>query len=603
MTATRSSRKAQTAAATVETRSQRIHALELKAQAQAHSAEIAHKQEDERRLRVKSVLAQGDKSDMEEALRAKDVEIEALTARCLDMEGKLEASEQKCSKLDGQVKSQSRDISLLRAEVESLNTSSHDSAKILTEKLTLSRELTNLKPELEHLQTQLAGQQKAIAEKLALERQVVSLEVELETEKRAKQRVMQNNSSKEELNEMRLRVEDLEKKLLAEKKEKERLKKDIASNSDASDEKDELATKIKDLEKKLASAVKEKERVRKDGERELADANANSESLEQRLESTRDILRDVREELRTTKARLDAGDFRHAFAAAADIPEKSSKIAPGGRKPSKKRAAEEIEDITIATPGIAEGKSKKSVQAQVGQKSTFSITPFLNRTKGPGEESTMALELESPVVPANEPAPSKATAAKTKPKSRLSEVAIPEEEEEEAAAAQPAKQSKPRVKAKKNSDSTATGAAIKAGKKQPAKTIPELPDEDVAEDDDGEGPEDSILGNKNPPAKTKTLKPKALGTLGKSAATRDSEQVKKKRKILDAGPKTLFDDDDDDTISMPPPPKRGTRPNASGAGARVLSKSALNGLKKGAFGSSFSPLKKDRRGVGASFIA
>ncbi|KAL1902074.1 2' O-ribose methyltransferase [Ceratocystis pirilliformis] len=565
-------------------RSERIHALELKAQAQFHDTEISIKEEDKRRLRVKSLMVQDDKADMSQKLRGKEAEIEGLTAKCYDLESKLEASEQKCHKLDGQVKSQSRDLSLLRAEIGSLTTSSNEHAKLLTEKLALSRELSSLKPELEHLRTQLSSQQKAIAEKLALERQVVSLEVELEAEKRSKQRVLQNSGNKEELAEVRSRVEDLEKRLAAEKTEKEKLKaaqeKAAANSFEAKDEKDDLLAKIRELEKKVTSEVKEKDRVRKEGERELAEANANTESLEERLETMKTKMRELREELRDTKAKLDVSDSRPLSTATSGVSDKpSNRAGPGGKKPAKKRRVDEIEDLAIATPGIADGKNRKSTQTQVGQKSTFSITPFLNRTKGPGEESTMALERESPAVAPKEAIADKVQATKDKPRSRLSEVTPAEDEENEPV---PAKQTKLRGRPKKNLDSTTVAANTKINKKQSTETIPEEPEDG----DDGEGPEDSILGNKNPPKKSKTLKPKAPTTLGNSAASRDSEQTKKKRKILDSGPKTLFDNDDMDDVVAFPPPKRGSRLNTGGAGpsGRVLSKSALGGLKKSAFG-------------------
>ncbi|KKF96000.1 Ribosomal RNA methyltransferase MRM2 mitochondrial [Ceratocystis platani] len=538
MRPTRNGRKAQKAVASAEN----------------VKAKISVKEEDKRRLRVKSQMAQDDKADMSQKLRGKEAEIEGLTAKCYDLESKLEASEQKCHKLDGQVKSQSRDLSLLRAEIGSLTTSSNESAKLLTEKLALSRELSSLKPELEHLQTQLSSQQKAIAEKLALERQVVSLEVELEAEKRSKQRVLQNSGNKEELAEARSRVEDLEKRLAAEKKEKEKLKaaqeKAAANSFEAKDEKNDLLAKIRELEKKVASEVKEKDR-----------------SLEERLETMKTKMRELREELRDTKAKLDVSDSRPLSAATSGVSDKpSNRAGPGGKKPTKKRRVDEIEDLAIATPGITDGKNRKSTQTQVGQKSTFSITPFLNRTKGPGEESTMALELESPAVAPKEAIADKVQATKDKPRSRLSEVTPAEDEENEPV---PAKQTKPRGRTKKNLDSATVAAVTKANnKKQLAETIPEEPEDG----DDGEGPEDSILGNKNPPKKSKTLKPKAPTTLGNSAAGRDSEQTKKKRKILDSAPKTLFDNDDIDDVAAFPPPKRGSRLNTGGAGpsGRVL---------------------------------
>ena len=74
---------------------------------------------------------------------------------------------------------------------------SDDSTKVLAEKLALSRELAVLKPEIDHLRSQIDHQKDVLAEKLALERQLNSLEVELANERRAAQKALQRQESRD----------------------------------------------------------------------------------------------------------------------------------------------------------------------------------------------------------------------------------------------------------------------------------------------------------------------------------------------------------------------------------------------------------------------
>jgi hypothetical protein len=91
------------------------------------------------------------------------------------------------------------------------------------------------------------------------------------------------------------------------------------------------------------------------------------------------------------------------------------------------------------------------------------------------------------------------------------------------------------------------------------------------------------------------LKLKALGVTANAPGlgVSDADAKKRKRKLLGAN-KTLFDDDDEETA-----PKVQKTQLAPG---RKL-KAPLGGLNNAFAGKTFSPLKRDRRGVHASFLA
>lgn len=128
---------------------------------------------------------------------------------------------------------------------------------------------------------------------------------------------------------------------------------------------------------------------------------------------------------------------------------------------------------------------------------------------------------------------------------------------------------------------------------------------------------------------TARAKNSAVGTVATNAKpTTDVEPRKKKRKILGTGSKILLDGDDDDGIdnednALTRPTKSLTfaaaqaggtatkrtvkalgagRATAPGAGKRTLLSGVRNAFGEAA-GGGFSPLKRDRRGVNASFLA
>ncbi|CAI4214996.1 unnamed protein product [Parascedosporium putredinis] len=454
-------------------------------------------------------------------------------------------------KQDGQFKAQARDFAHLqinKTELQSLQSVSSDSAKLLTEKLTLSRELNALRPEMDHLKSQLSHQQSILAEKLALERQLNSIEVELEAEKRSKQRSRQREDQ-EQMNELHARIEDLEAKLTAEKKDKER--------------------------------------VRKEGERALSEAVAQQEVLEQRLETMKLKLRDTREELK--KCQSELSESRTSTSSLVEVPEGTISLPIARKRSEKRRVEEATTEMTIQTPGAADQKTKKVQKkrgldialANVGEKSTFSITPFLNRTKMLENDSSESFDDDEPSHNSSD-AKSISTIAPIQLATSKSEVparAIP---------TNPA--AKPRGRPRKILGEIAdakNSKALKSLKRLDEKTktakVDFVLEKVVEEPEEGEDDQPAPSQSQSQPRHRRSP-PK----LWRRRSWAKPEPKKKKRKLLGGPNKTLFDDEDGEAAK--PPPKAPVAKRALGKAGVTL------GAKQNAFaGKTFSPLKRDRR--------
>lgn len=205
----------------------------------------------------------------------------------------------------------------------------------MTEKLGLSRELSSVKDELEHLRSQSESYQTLLTEKLSLERQLSSLEVELDTAKRALERARAKDASqKEEDGSTRAQLEALNKELTRERTER---------------------------------VQTEKEATKRAAEWDTERAN-----LESQLDAFRNEL---------PQARHQSGDVRGGTQGQGLKPElQSDEANEGQRRQSRKRSIPHFDpDMTIGTPGDI-NHPKKTKLSSAGDKSMFSITPFLNRT-------------------------------------------------------------------------------------------------------------------------------------------------------------------------------------------------------------------------------
>ncbi|POR37464.1 Uncharacterized protein TPAR_02323 [Tolypocladium paradoxum] len=552
-------------------RKTRIHELELKRRDNIHKMDSIGRDEEARLLKLKLLALRDDNAALKDKISQRDARITTMTKQGDLVRLELDEGKEAARAQETRMKKQDLELANLRAEVNSLNGSMQDSGKALQEKFALTRELNRLRPEMEHLQSQLANYQAMVAEKNDLRRQVDSLEVELENEKRSRHRVQ--------------------------------FKEDDATIG-------ELKARLAKAEQKLAADKKEREKAIKEHERELAEAQALSERLEERVESlkakyktSQGELKETRAQLETCQAELEKG--KKTASRSIKEPTKKSVTMESGL--SRKRRAQEMsfEDITIQTPGNDDMPSKRPAakkrgteKAAVGEKSTFSITPFLNRTKNISDESlelsahdesdvagpdstfadkggsTVLSELREPE--AQEPVPEIAEGPAPKPKVQLKTKAKTE--------ADPKAARKPRGRPKTKALAEATPAQTNKAISKAASTASSKPEAEAVVEVSVTADQENV---------TATASRKAPGLQPKAP---EGDVKKKKRKLLGAANQTLFDEEEGEATSKP------VKPPVVAPGKRV--RTQLGGGVRNAFaGSSFSPLKRDRRGVNASFLA
>ncbi|KAK2762823.1 2' O-ribose methyltransferase [Arachnomyces sp. PD_36] len=284
-------------------------------------------QEENRLLRVKTLFLGDDKAELDGQLQRVLEQLEASQASESRLQGQLHEAENRQGGSQNTLRAKLREIDNLKFEIAALNNNSLDSSKLLAEKLALSRELSNVKAELEHLRSQSESYQTLLTSKLSLERQLSSLEVELDTTKRALERARAKDATQKE-------------------------------------EDTSAAAKLEGLDKELAREREERERVEKEAKRRAIEWDTQRASLESQLEACRNELRQARNQSRSKRESMlrDEGETH--------------------RRDSRKRSIPRFDpDMTIGTPGdIHHHKKTKSSSALPGDKSEFSITPFLNRT-------------------------------------------------------------------------------------------------------------------------------------------------------------------------------------------------------------------------------
>ena len=223
-----------------------------------------------------------------------------------------------------------------------------DSTKLLTEKLTLARELSSLRPELDHLRSQAGSYQLLLAEKLSLQRHLNTIQVELETEKRSTQRFLAKESK-----------------------------------SNAEDAK--WGPQIELLQAELTRERRDRQKSEREAQKASMESDNKKITLESRLDAFRTKLRSTKEQLKATHLALETAQKRPVD------------TARSSAQHSRKRAAVQANaDSMIGTPGdLPAAKRGRRGSSLVGEKSTFSITPFLNRAASTAPGSPSARKSDS----------------------------------------------------------------------------------------------------------------------------------------------------------------------------------------------------------------
>ncbi|KAG0652369.1 rRNA methyltransferase [Hyphodiscus hymeniophilus] len=431
-------------------------------------------------------------------------------------------------------------------------------------------------------------------------------EKDLDAERNAARRAAEKGSNKERDLELQEQIEDLRKELSREKREAEKARREAEKEleatkrvskraaekvNNASEKDQELQEKLDELQNNVAKERREKEKARKDAEKELSASETRKEVLESKLEQMRTKLRSVKEELKESQTQL------------AQARTSASKVGPSRgdvpAKNSRKRGATEMStDDAIGTPdGVAARRRGPAVkrgrpdQTMLGEKSMFSITPFLNKTvnmmpDSPIEEEEVEEDAASNELINEEPqqedqvaiaAPVEAgpspSASKTKGKKRLTE-------EKAALKKQPLGEAQ-----------SGTNKKLAAKKPRAISTLEKVTEEE-ADENDASAPASPNVNAARPDI--------SKASKAQMKNTEEAQPQKKKRKLLGGG-KTLFDEEDGEATKRPIKVNLGP--------PRLLGKGGLAGPKgglKGGLGAAsafggFSPLKKDRRGIDAKY--
>lgn len=465
--------------------------------------------ERQRQLRVQIMLLEDENDALQDQVAVDKIKVEDLEMGNDDTRHQLAEVEADLQQAEVELRSRTRELESYKAQLSSIHATNSDTSKVLREKLALDRELANVKPELEHLRSQVSTQSNLLSEKLALQREVSSLQVELETEKRAVQRKGGKQSSEDDP-QIAAKIEELKKEVAKEKREAKKSK----------NKANEFEEQKETLENKL-------------------------EAFRNKLRSTKDQLKEVQDELEQTKAAKSkpAGSMA------------PPKVLPAN---SKKRPVARFDpDATIGTPG--HHIAKKAKTALPGDKSEFSMTPFLSRTMSILPESpTTAEEVEAAHKNADEvltthidTLAAQAKSSPPRPAQRGTSV-----EKTTSTSTTTAKTAKPKKAQPLQEKSNANAPAPK----------PRL--EKVTEEDDQE--------NTNTTSTLPAKEPKKQKLLGQK--------------------RTLFDGDD-----FPPAKTKQLGGLGLRGGGMTLNKVNLLGGKTKTL-AEFSPLKKDRRAAQASFL-
>ncbi|KAL2844299.1 FtsJ-like methyltransferase-domain-containing protein [Aspergillus pseudoustus] len=254
-----------------------------------------------------------------------------------DAQYQLDGAFRELRRLQSVTQTTSREVENLHRELASLNTVASDSQKVQAANIRLSKEVSRIQSELEELNTQNTQNTPAnalLAEKQALTRQLDALEVQLENEKRAHERTLAKGSQQtEDITTLAAKLEEARRELELERRRSQQM--EIHAHTF----------------NKSDSTSRNMEGTKDDAS--LSPYNDNRNSAKKRIFSER-----------TTMAPLRG---------------------PSSRLPS---------ELNIATPGAVRAqKQQKQISTMPGEKSSFSITPFLNRATGLAD-STMSSDDE-----------------------------------------------------------------------------------------------------------------------------------------------------------------------------------------------------------------
>ncbi|KAL8652308.1 MAG: hypothetical protein Q9226_004325 [Calogaya cf. arnoldii] len=502
-------------------------ALDLAYEKCLHQQNTVQEDERYRRLRVQLTLLENHNESLQAQIADGDNYVQKIEQSQDALKAKIKKAEMALESTQGELRIKSREIETLKAELGSLHGVTMDSTKLLTEKLTLARELSSLRPEVDHLRSQVASNQTLLAQKLSLDHQLRTLEIQLETEKKSTQRMVDKDAK--------------------------------ARSEDA-----KLESQMQIIQAELNRERQEKQQFEREAQEASRAWEAQKVAIESRLDSLRNKLKMTKDSLKQTQQELNSARSAPSGAAVERAVPAHDRTA--ATKSRKRTAAQMLSDSMIGTPGDATGDRRaKRMSTLPGDKSAFSITPYLNRTTSVGPESPPKENAASPDI----------AKIGRRPGGAQSPVEATSEDRQAASADNPKSRTKKAL-------GTST-AAESNGKVAPArnKLKTALMLEQVAEEENDENHENQEKGVK------------ALGpATGDDTTLGGLEAKKQRRKLLGGHGKTLFDEHDYELGRSVP----------GGTAFGALSKKPVLGPKNRplsvasstVFG-AFSPLKRNRQ--------
>ncbi|KAF2227946.1 hypothetical protein BDZ85DRAFT_315452 [Elsinoe ampelina] len=579
-------------------------ALELKYERSVHLVDIIAKEEGIRKLRFDNHVLEDDNVELRDLLSAEQERCEKMESMMNEHLLRAEEAEAAVHGLEEELQAKEQEVSSLRAESKALKNLTTDTSKIMTEKLELTHELSRLKPEIEHLRTQATANEGLLTDKLGLQRRISEMEVDLENAKRDAKRALakRRNTMVEAAQEDEM--ENLKKSLAKEKRLHERAKetieemqaeldeikkssaRDTAAETHKVEKNAEAEVRAQALARDLAKEQKEKIKAEKALQKAQKDWEGTKTVLEDKLTQYKNRTRTLKDRLNETETSLEQAQAAAAQAATA-APNAAKSTAAAAKKAGKqgtKRAANQMDPdaTTLGTPGDAPTKRARK-GASVGEKSSFSITPFLNRTMSIAPDSPDAAKDDSSAseAEADMPTTTSPTGATKKP-------------------LQPVPSTKQNIK---KPPTTLTAKTTK------------IPLQPVAEETEPISPHKAPVPNPRPQKKMrKSLAHFAAFALDPEGEVETKKKKKPKARKLGGLGRTLFDEEDDAPVKAMPGGGGGRGLFGGVAGGKMGPLAGGLGLARGSFlggvgrgaqrsedGFVFSPLKRERK-AGASFL-
>lgn len=502
-------------------RTTRLHDLEIQYQKSRHDTELIDRDEEARRLQLRVLLLEDENTQLQDRCAAKIDEIKTLSRRNDKLRVKLDTIDSQITSEDEQI--QNHPIEATGAETSAAT--AENSSRAVEENAALTKELRELRSEVKLLRLRVADDEKSASNQ--------HQQKHLTPEPASKAQSKSNDSD------------------------------------DTNEEAIKLQSMLDETTERIAEEERRRERMKVNHQKQLDESKRQNNKLEEQVLALERKLKDTQTELRELrqashsglKDRPGDGNISNQDAATKSPPPEKEKMPR--KRVARKRAAE---------------------QAKMGEKSTFSITPLLNKIKGAGEATgRRSLTFDDILLQeGDDPSPLR-VAKKTETRSTAAPgtglvASTPLRPRDKLGSKPPETQPKPKA-------TEATSDEVPTAK-------PTAPSQDAGdekpEDTKGEGMLKAVDSKET--ALHKRIK------LHESTATDravEFEQKKRRRKLINKA-NTIIEEDETG---------EGTQPTEAQPGrARKLKSGVGSAFNSGSAPKPFSPLKRHKRGMNASFL-